>query len=87
MQKVIFWGTGSDCKIVLEKYPEVLDNIIAFVDNDNEKYGYWYSKPVIAPNEICRYSYDKIIISSSKYAIPICIQCLTELKIEADKIL
>ena len=33
MQKVIFFGTGSDCKKVLEKYPEILSNIIAFVDN------------------------------------------------------
>lgn len=87
MEKVIFWGTGSDCKNILEKYPEILENIVAFVDNDHEKCGYWYSKPVIAPNEIHKYSYDKVVISSSKYAIPICIQCLTEMKIAPDKIL
>lgn len=87
MQKVIFFGTGSDCKKVLEKYPEILSNIIAFVDNNNEKYGYWYCKPIIAPKEIYKYSYDKVIISSSKYAISICIQCITELKIDPNKIL
>ena len=65
-EKVILYGGGNVCKSFLEQI-EVNDycKVIAITDRDfeNIKINFKLDLPIIAPNEIAKYGYDKIIIS------------------------
>lgn len=84
--KIIIWGTGK----ILEKYINRIDlsNVLCFVDSNCEKQEMKYmGKDIISPQEIRRYSYDFITISSTKYFNEISKQIIYELGISVYKVI
>lgn len=69
--KAIVFGIGGLCRAYMkDRYDERLYEIVAFSDNDSEKWGMdFYGKKVIPPAEICGLEYDIIVVISSFYEI------------------
>lgn len=91
-QKLILYGIGIVCNRIMHNWqklnPGLIDSILCFADSRAETWGrVFYGKPVIAPNEICRWDYEKIIITSEKYADEIYQMLVKQFDIEAHRIL
>ena len=70
MNRVIVWGTGHDYQTIynLLKFEELKGNIeIIAIADSNRRQREIDNYLVISPQEISRYNYDFIIISSSRY--------------------
>lgn len=64
--KVILYGTGSLCQIIVRRLKYCDIDIVAFTDSDYNKHGSTFcEKEIISPYKIKEYNYDKIIIASS----------------------
>ena len=74
--KIIIWGTGNAANKFIEKIDFDKNELVAFVDNDEEKIGTCYINDtiIIPPKEIDLYQYDLIIICSVYY-MEIMAQC------------
>ncbi|MDE5779181.1 MAG: glycosyltransferase [Lachnospiraceae bacterium] len=67
LEKVILFGTGTGAKKVIRSMNNDAE-ILAFADNDLEKVGQmFHGKPVILPQDIHKFDYDKIVICSIAY--------------------
>ena len=89
--KYLVWGTGSAAENYLHGryngyfYP-TRNEIVAFVDNDNNKSGkFFLGKKIILPSQICNYEFERILICSS-YVKEIKLQLINELNIKSDRI-
>lgn len=82
---IIIFGAGSAGIGAFEYITQVSGNkVIAFVDNDSQKHGSKLNDlPIISPDELVNYDYDKVIIASM-YWLEIELQ-LQELGLKADK--
>lgn len=87
--KYLVWGTGSAAENYLHGryngyfYP-TRNDIVAFVDNDNNKSGkFFLGKKIILPSQICNYEFERILICSS-YVKEIKLQLINELNIKSD---
>ncbi|MFL1676573.1 CDP-glycerol glycerophosphotransferase family protein [Paenibacillus dendritiformis] len=86
MVDIIIFGTGHGAEVFVNQLDKNRTNIVAFLDNNNEKIGtYFYGKKIYNPNNISTLSYDYIIIAS-QFLTPIYSQLL-ELGIRPDKII
>lgn len=68
MNKLLIFGTGSNCKGFLEKNVKHLKryNLVGFLDNNPAKQGELFEeKPIYAPKELTSLEYDYIYIASS----------------------
>lgn len=84
--KVIIWGTGN----VATKYMKkgCFDNveILAFIDNDEKKWGnIFFNIAIYPPKKLCQIQYDEIIICLDKY-IEVREQIINELQIDESKV-
>ena len=60
-EKIVIWGTGKLVQI-FEKYID-LRQVISFIDSDTTRQGTVYAgRPVMAPEELNRLSFDRLII-------------------------
>lgn len=84
--KTIIWGTG---KILENNIHQInLSDVICFVDSDCKKQGTEYKgKKIISPEEIKKYTYDFIVISSTKYFGEISKQLVLELGVSIYKVI
>ena len=86
-QKVIMFGVGRDMQQAVNKFPAMLEEILVFADNfktvappqRTDKLvevddSCW--KPVVRPESIKCYVYDKLVIATSRFYKPIKEQCL-----------
>lgn len=86
--KVLFWGTGNDCKLALEKYPEILEHICVFIDSNAEKQKFlFFGKKVVAPERIFECEFDFIVIGTTKYMLEICMYLMRETSVEKSRII
>ena len=85
-EKVIISGLGSDLWRTVKYYPRVLDNAVALTDN-NAGIDYPTAGPVICPQDILNYQFDKVVIASSQYYDEIYDQCRNELGIDRNVII
>lgn len=61
---VAIWGCGNGCKEMLEKYPINLNNVVVFVDADQNKKGQeFYGHKIICPDELDQIDFDYIVIT------------------------
>lgn len=86
MYKILFFGTGSGC----ERIKGIIDNqkikIMAYIDNDMKKQGNFIeNKKIISVNEIEKFDYDYIIVTSQYYQE--IRQQLFSLNVKAEKII
>lgn len=52
-KKYVIWGTGNFSAYLLQRFPELLDNITCFVDNNEEKWGKkFFDKKICMPEEL-----------------------------------
>ncbi len=63
MEKVICFGAGGTAKKLYSNISQKYE-VIAFADNQESKQGFLFSKKVISPGEVKKYSYDYIVITS-----------------------
>lgn len=85
-KKVLLFGAGDGgarVSYLLEREFEV----VAFIDNDTSKQGKTLlSKPILAPNEIIKYNYDYIVISTI-HGTNVSKQLIEELHVGSNKII
>jgi len=66
--KILIFGFGKNYETAKQYNLFDKDEIIAFIDNDEKKQNKFFeNKPVIAPNQIHNFDFDKIIIASLAY--------------------
>ena len=66
--KVLVFGTGYDSNHLLDGFPADIINIQAYLDSDKSKEYTMFNRRLVVTPEKCRlFSYDMIIIASSKY--------------------
>lgn len=87
-KKVIIWGTGAYTMWLLKYIPDILDQVVCFVDNNKEKQGKdLCGKKIYAPEYLKRDENESIIlICVMKYANSIARQ-IEEMKINKKYIL
>lgn len=69
ISSILIFGTGSGSIKVLDNLNLDKVKILAFIDNNREKYGSTYhNRQVISPNSIKEYEYDYILIASQVYS-------------------
>lgn len=86
--KVVIFGTGKVCVEVIESRPYIKDNVIAFLDNDNQKWGnVLFGRKILDPRSINMLEYDFCVIATTKYAIQVTKQCICGLNIDPEKII
>lgn len=71
---VVIWGTGQYAKMIALKFPELMEKILYYVDNNTVKHGnYICGKEIKAPITLCNDSSDiTVCICSMKNASDIC---------------
>lgn len=85
MQRVVLFGAGEAGRFFCEKYADRYD-ILAVLDNDTRKQGQQFcGVPVVAPNTLCDFAYDNIIVTSI-FVHQIQQQLITELGVPEDRI-
>lgn len=61
--KLIIWGTGAFASSFIKEIPELLNQVICFVDNDVRKQeNTFFGKTVISPKELKRYQEVPIVV-------------------------
>lgn len=87
MERIIVFGTGVRLGWLLEYGYLCVGKIVAFCDNDIHKQGaYINGIEIIAPEEIRKYEYDAVYITTLKYLEEIKAQLISECKIPKEKI-
>lgn len=76
MKRIIIFGTGKDAEQL--SYCFINEDIIAYVDNDDEKWGTLFNGtyPIVAPETLKELEFDEIYILSRKYKLLIYNQLL-----------
>lgn len=87
MEKVIIFGMGYNLKRILMKGMLAGYEVLAYCDNDRSKWGKYYNNiEIISPEKLNEYIFDKIIISTEKYAVEIERQLIENYKIPTEQI-
>lgn len=84
--RIAVFGIGDDCCRLINNYPDVLEDIVVFVDNF-PRCDTVFNKAVIKPEGLTGIEFDYLVIATSKYFMTILRQCYKKLKIEFDKII
>lgn len=86
MEKVLVFGTGKRAMRVIEYLESSENELLALIDNNEEKQGTYYNKvEIVSPQEINQYMYDRILICSVYYA-DIYRQLVEEIHVPENKI-
>jgi len=86
MYNILIFGTGSGCKDFIDNVDFRKVNILAYIDNDKKLHGKTYNnKEIIIPENIYRFNYDYIVITSRFYDN--IYKQLIELNVDKNKIL
>jgi hypothetical protein len=65
VKSILVFGTGKAAWIATSIIDPSKAKVIAFIDNNSERHGGCFQgKTIVAPNEICHYPYDYIVIAS-----------------------
>ncbi len=83
--KVIVFGTGQ----IVDRYKARINltEVDSFIDNNPQIQGtMFWGKPVLAPEELLKRTFDYVVIFSSKYFVQIYQQLLYELAVPMEKI-
>ena len=67
MPKYIVFGVGYQCEKMIEEGFINVNNVVAFIDNNQKKWGMYYGKMVMSPEEGLRLDYNRIIITTLEY--------------------
>lgn len=87
MKKIIVFGTGYQLERMINRNYFTAYDIVAFCDNDRNKWGREYAgKRIISPDDISRYNYENIVITTKLYEKEIREQLVKEYGILDDKI-
>lgn len=89
-KNLLFYGAGEVCELIIYAINNVTDasvNILAIIDDDKKKIGLKISnKDVISINDITKYEYDAILVSSYVHSDRIENKLITKL-IDKEKII
>ncbi|MBR5598256.1 MAG: methyltransferase domain-containing protein [Lachnospiraceae bacterium] len=88
MKKVVVFGVGQYLKRVIMRDMLAEYDIIAFCDNDKNKWGSTYNGvEIIAPQNLMDYQFDEILLCTKKYNLEIKEQLVKLYAIPIDKII
>ncbi len=87
----ILYGIGATCERMVKTWskvnPDLFHRIICYSDSRPETWGGSFcGKPVIAPDDITRYDYDKIIIATELFAEEVFLRLTEIYRLPADRI-
>lgn len=68
MKRLLIWGTGTRAEKALKDFPHEGYDIVAFIDNDNERHGQFHGKPVVSAEAALHIIHDQVVIASSFHA-------------------
>lgn len=69
ISRILIWGTGGyseKCVSMIEGCNKPRFEVLAFVDNDNRKWGdHFHDKKIVSPSDIGAYNFDFLVIGNS----------------------
>lgn len=85
--RMVIWGIGEHCEDRLYCYPQLLDDVVAFIDGAEEKWGkMYYGKPVKDPTYLLNNDFDLLLIAAQKAYFDIKQICIEIYNIDKSRI-